>query len=130
MTMSLSKWWAVVSVELMFIFFMVISGKTVKLPWRFRKAGRVWCGGARETHWATCYNEVTPSKTKEFLNSPFFKILMVYDMQGLKKYKNALKTRIIRGINWRELRNSNLIMKLAEYIKVFLYNIEFLKFFT
>ena len=23
------------------------------LPSKFRKAGRVWCGGARETHWAT-----------------------------------------------------------------------------
>ena len=39
---------------------------------RFRKAGRVWCGGARETHWATCHNEVTPSETKELLKSPCF----------------------------------------------------------
>ena len=39
---------------------------------RFRKAGRVWCDGARETHWATCHNIVTPSKTKEFLQSPCF----------------------------------------------------------
>ena len=42
------------------------------LPWGFRKAGMVWCGGARETHWATCHNGVTPSKTKEFLKSPRF----------------------------------------------------------
>ena len=39
---------------------------------RFRKAGRVWCGDARETHWATCHNGVSPSKTKEFLESPCF----------------------------------------------------------
>ena len=72
MTMSLSKWWAVVSAERMFIFFMVISGKKVKLPSRFRKAGRVWCDGARETYWVTCRNGVTPCKTKEFLKSPWF----------------------------------------------------------
>ena len=29
------------------------------LSWGFRKAGRVWCGGAQETHWATCHNGVT-----------------------------------------------------------------------
>ena len=32
------------------------------LSWRFRKAGRVWCGGARETHWATWHNGVTVRK--------------------------------------------------------------------
>ena len=37
------------------------------LPLRLRKAG-----GTRETHWATCHNEVTRSKTKEFLKSPCF----------------------------------------------------------
>ena len=42
------------------------------LPLRFRKAGRVWCGGARETLWATCHNRVTPCKTKEFLKCPCF----------------------------------------------------------
>ena len=42
------------------------------LPLRFRKAGKMWCGGARETHWATSHNEVTPSKTKEFLKPPCF----------------------------------------------------------
>ena len=42
------------------------------IPLRLRKAGRVWCGGARETHCATCNNRVTPSKTKEFLRSPCF----------------------------------------------------------
>ena len=42
------------------------------LPLRFRKAETVWCGGARETHWATCHNLVTPSKTKESLKSPCF----------------------------------------------------------
>ena len=28
------------------------------LPLRFRKAGRLWCGGARETPRATAYNEL------------------------------------------------------------------------
>ena len=28
--------------------------KRFNIPFRFRKAGRVWCSGARETHWATC----------------------------------------------------------------------------
>ena len=48
------------------------------IPLKFRKAGRVWCGGARETQLATCQNRVTPSKTKEFLNlleAKFFEIL-------------------------------------------------------
>ena len=31
---------------------------------RFRNAGRVWWGGAREAHWATCDNWVTAGKTK------------------------------------------------------------------
>ena len=42
------------------------------LPLRFKKAERVWCGGAPSTHWATCNNGVTPSKSKEFLESPCF----------------------------------------------------------
>ena len=42
------------------------------LPLRLRKAGRVWCGGAGETHWVTCHNGVTPSKTKKFLKSHCF----------------------------------------------------------
>ena len=42
------------------------------LPLRFRKAGKVWCGGARETYWATCHNEVTVSKMKQSLRSPYF----------------------------------------------------------
>ena len=40
------------------------------IPLRFRKAGRVWCGGARDTHSATCHDGVTPSKTKKFLKFP------------------------------------------------------------
>ena len=44
----------------------------LKVPLRFRKAGRVRCGGARETNWATCHNRLTPSETKEFLKSPCF----------------------------------------------------------
>ena len=42
------------------------------LPLRLRKVGRVCCGGARETHRATCHNEVTLSKTTEFLKFPRF----------------------------------------------------------
>ena len=42
------------------------------IPLRFRKAGRVWCGGARKTHRATCHDGVTPCKTKDFLNYPCF----------------------------------------------------------
>ena len=46
------------------------------VPLRLRKAGRVWCGGARETHLATYHREVTPSKIKDFLKClPFFKYL-------------------------------------------------------
>ena len=41
------------------------------IPLRLRKAGRVCCCGAQETHWL-CHNEVTPSKTKDFLRSPCF----------------------------------------------------------
>ena len=36
------------------------------------------CDGARETHWTTCHNGVTPSKTKEFLKSPRF-----FDLNGM-----------------------------------------------
>ena len=46
--------------------------KTNFLPLRFRKAGRVWGGGARETHCATCHDGLSPSKSKEFLKSPCF----------------------------------------------------------
>ena len=50
----------------------ILNYDLVNLPLRFRKARRVWCGGAREIHWATCHNRVTPSYTKEFLKSPRF----------------------------------------------------------
>ena len=44
-----------------------------------------WCGGARETHWATCHNRVSPSKTKEFLKSPcFFRSLWYYYLLASK----------------------------------------------
>ena len=42
------------------------------LPLKFIKAGSVWCGGARDTHWATYHKGVTSKKTKEFLKSPCF----------------------------------------------------------
>ena len=46
--------------------------ENIGLPLRFRKAGRAWYGGARETHWATSHNRVTPSNTKEFSKSSRF----------------------------------------------------------
>ena len=51
--------------------FWLIRNK-LNIPVRFKKAGRVWCGGARKTHCATCHTEVTRSKTKDFLESPRF----------------------------------------------------------
>ena len=64
-------------------------------PLRIRKVGRVWCGGARETHGATCHNGVTPSKTKEFLKFPCFldlngsgsKMLISLYLLRLTKYR-------------------------------------------
>ena len=52
--------------------FDLVLESLVKLPLKFRKAGRVLGGGARETHFATCHNGETPSKTKDFLKSPCF----------------------------------------------------------
>ena len=49
------------------------------LPIIVRKAGRVWCLGARETHWAMCHNEVTVSKTKQCLKSPCFSRFLWYN---------------------------------------------------
>ena len=37
-----------------------------------RKAGSGGCGGAQETHGATCHNVVTASKTKQSFKSPCF----------------------------------------------------------
>ena len=51
------------------------------LPLRFRKGGRMSCGGARAAHGATCYNEGTPSKPKKFLKSPHF-----LDPNGISNY--------------------------------------------
>ena len=63
------------------------------VPLRFRKTGRVWCGGARETHWATCHKGVTPSKTKEFFKSPAF-----LDPNGRKIH--VWKNRLSRSLLW------------------------------
>ena len=66
---------------------------------RFRKAGGVLCGGARETHWPTCHNKVTPSKPKEFLKYPRFfrssrydiqKFIIFYDVTFLFKFFEIL----------------------------------------
>ena len=34
-----------------------LTSKIHHLPLRFRTAEKVWCGGARETHWATCHKQ-------------------------------------------------------------------------
>ena len=49
-----------------------------KIALRFRRAGRVWCGGARGTHWATCHNGVTVSKTKQSNRSSYFSAALWY----------------------------------------------------
>ena len=59
-----TKFWVYSS---MWFWFLVL------LPLRFRKVGRLWCGGARETYWATCHEGMTHSETKGFLKSSFFK---------------------------------------------------------
>ena len=52
--------------------FLLLRLKLFYVPFRFRKAGKVWSGGARETHWATSHNGVTSSKTEEFFQSLCF----------------------------------------------------------
>ena len=49
------------------------------IPLRFRKAGRMWCGGARETHWATCFSPA---------NFPAFFDLhdTIYDMLSFENF--------------------------------------------
>ena len=55
------------------------------------KGGEVWCDGVRETHWATCHNWVTPSKTKEFLKSScFFRFWWQYNLTCKARYYNIL----------------------------------------
>ena len=46
---------------------------------RLRKAGRLVCGGARKTHWATCHNEELLVKLRSFLNLPAF-----LDLNGIR----------------------------------------------
>ena len=61
------------SFEVTRITFLVISNNSFhNLPFRFRQAGRLRCGGARETHCATCHDGVASSKTKQFLKSSCF----------------------------------------------------------
>ena len=51
------------------------------LSLRFRKAGRVWCGGARETHWATgdsYQNQGVSQITPFFLDLNGRKISKIY----------------------------------------------------
>ena len=54
---------------------------------RFRKAGTVWCGGARQTHKATFYNRVIPMKTKETLKATCFSR---YNIEILAKFKGLI----------------------------------------
>ena len=55
-----------------FIKYKILSYLKFLLYLRFRKAGKLRCGSAREPHWAICHNRMTPRKTKEFLKSPCF----------------------------------------------------------
>ena len=48
---------------------------TVKLK-RLGKIGKVWCGGARATHWATCHYKWLLAKQRSISKSPLFKILI------------------------------------------------------
>ena len=34
----------------------ISSFYVIYVPLRLRTAGRAWCGGVCETHWATCHN--------------------------------------------------------------------------
>ena len=74
------------------------------VPLKFRKAGRVWCGGARETHIATCHNGVTPSKSKEFLESPRFFGYLWFNICRIKFFAFTLLFRIfissLNLVNW------------------------------
>ena len=78
------------------------SGPQNILPLRFRKAGRVWLGGARETHSATCHNGVTPSRTKEFLKSPCF-----LDLNGNEIHTNRIIKKIAVLSPSTEFLNNN-----------------------
>ena len=49
-----------------------VSSAEQYIPLRYRKAARVWCDGARETHTATCHNRMTPCYPKELLKFPRF----------------------------------------------------------
>ena len=69
----------------------VLSLKNLDIPLRIRKAGRVLCGGARETHRAACHNEVTVSKTEQSLRSRCFsksllEIMIFFILPSLKKF--------------------------------------------
>ena len=77
----------------------------VYIPLRLRKAGRVWCGGAQETNWATCHNRVTPRKTKESLKSSrFYRSLWYNDyinyLYIITLISNPWKINIISKLNF------------------------------
>ena len=55
-----------------------------QLPLRFRKAGRVWCDGAREK----CHNGLTVSKSKKCLKFPCFSGSFWYKNKTIAKEKN------------------------------------------
>ena len=82
-----------------------------RLPLRFRKAGRLWCGGARGTHWATCHNWVIVTKTKQSLWSPCFSRSLWY-------FKN-LKKAHFSGINDYREWQSGVFSELKFYYRVF-----------
>lgn len=59
MTQKLSVNWTWINNDRNIITFIFFNQAYSKLL-RFRKAGTEWCGGAGETHWATCHNNKSP----------------------------------------------------------------------
>ena len=89
-----------------------------KIPLSFKKAGRVLCGGARETHWATCHNRVTPTKTTEFSNLPAFS-----DLNGSKIRRKNWKSEPLTKINTKFRRKINLKLMISPWRRWYKFNV-------
>ena len=84
------------------LIFKIVVPQCINLPLRLRKAGRLWCGGARESDSVTCHNGASVSKTKQSLRSPCFSrsflwiflrfFLIYHNFQHLKN-RNDLQRR-------------------------------------
>ena len=119
------------------------------LPLRFRKAGRLWCGGAPETHWATCTMKWLIAKWNSLSDLPDF--LGHYD-SSIKKYGvNAFfKIKTLNGLKcfweifrispavdgcyhkwasvlaWHQKYNQTIIKVFGYTIESLLFNVKFL----